>query len=69
MSDKTIMFKMSPELSDGQNNCIAPGVDYVLATVRTWLEEAKAGNYSVGEGFKIEVLEMSQADFDRMATL
>lgn len=56
-------FKLSPELVDGEHWTPTDDIKVVLDSVRAWCEDF---NDCVGESFEIEVIEMTEAEFEAL---
>ena len=61
-------FKLSPELSDGQNECIVKYGSEVAELVAEWCDNI-ADYGATGESCTIEYIEMSDAEIDALPDL
>jgi len=60
MSDKKVMFKISPELNDGDHFGVCKTKDQLLEAVSAWADEA-VGDHP--DGCYIETIEMTDEEF------
>ncbi len=64
----TLMFKLSPELGDGQSSSIVKNIDHAIEAVRAWMEDRKHGD-DIGEECQIECVEMTEAEIAALPEL
>ena len=63
-----LVFKLCPELGDGQSSSIVADPDDVASAIREWAKARKDGNEE-DEMCTIETVEMTEADFDALPML
>ena len=63
-NEKKIMFKLSPELSDGDHWTIVDNKSSVLEAISIWCDEFSSD--CPGESFSVETVEMSQAEVEAL---
>lgn len=68
-NEKMVVFKLSPELGDGQSVFVEASVENVLSAVRTFCEYALAGEHEAGEHCRIEIGEMNRLEFKSLPDL
>lgn len=66
MEKKKTYFRVSPELSDGVNWSIVEDTDVLLESIREWCDEFTA---YPGEGFAVEVVEMTDEELEALSEL
>jgi len=60
--EKKLMFKLSPELSDGDHWIIAENTEAVLEAVKSWCEYLPY--HGEGESFTVATIMRSQAEVE-----
>ncbi len=64
MSEKRLVWKLSPELSDGTSYSIVEESRFVIEAVTEWLKEDHAG-----DSFIVEEVYMTQREMDALPEL
>jgi hypothetical protein len=60
----SIRFKLSPELVDGDHWTVCNTLPQVFEAIQAWYDAGQ--NEMVGEGFQIEMVEMSDAEVEAL---
>ena len=60
----SIRFKLSPELGDGEHYTVVDTPAQLCEAVKAWAECEEF--HELGEGFHVEVIEMSQEEVDAL---
>ena len=63
---KTPILQLSPELADGDSSTVCDNLRGLIESITAWYDEFKD---QPGEGFQVEVIEMSKAEVDALPQL
>lgn len=63
----SLRFKLSSELADGQHWTVCDKIEDVFTAIRAWHDDGQSG--IEGEGFQIEMVEMSDAEVEALPDL
>jgi hypothetical protein len=61
-----IKWKVSPELSDGSSHAIFRTTEKVIEAIRGWSEEFFQDEFTPGDGFSVEAIEMTDQEFENL---
>ena len=62
-----IMFKIPPELVDGQHWSVCKTVDDLIGAVKSWAEETVQD--CPGETFAVKAIEMTLEEYDKLEVI
>lgn len=66
---KRIMFGTSAELGDGCSRCTYPDVESLILGIRDFAENHKSIKNDVGESFTVELIAMSEEEYEQLPPL